>query len=32
MREFEPDTGKLPVPEQFINGGFEAGHDVDQLR
>jgi len=25
MREFEPDTGKLAVPEQFINGGFEAG-------
>lgn len=25
MREFEPDAGKLPVPEQFINGGFEAG-------
>jgi tetratricopeptide (TPR) repeat protein len=25
MREFEPDGGKLPVPEQFINGGFEAG-------
>lgn len=25
MRELEPDTGKLPVPEQFINGGFEAG-------
>ena len=25
MRELEPDTGKLLVPEQFINGGFEAG-------
>jgi len=25
MRELEPDTGKVPVPEQFINGGFEAG-------
>jgi len=25
MREFEPDAGNLPVPEQFINGGFEAG-------
>ena len=25
MRELEPDAGKLPVPEQFINGGFEGG-------
>jgi len=25
MREIEPDAGKLPVPEQFIDGGFEAG-------
>jgi tetratricopeptide (TPR) repeat protein len=25
MREFEPDAGKLPMPEQFVNGGFEAG-------
>lgn len=25
MREFEPDAGSLPLPEQFINGGFEAG-------
>jgi len=25
MRDIEPDAGKLPVPEQFINGGFEAG-------
>jgi tetratricopeptide (TPR) repeat protein len=25
IREFEPDAGKLPVPEQFLNGGFEAG-------
>jgi ribosomal protein S7 len=24
MREVEPDAGKLPTPEQFINGGFEA--------
>jgi tetratricopeptide (TPR) repeat protein len=25
MREFEPEPGKLPVLEQFVNGGFEAG-------
>jgi hypothetical protein len=25
MRDIEPDAGKLPVPGQFINGGFEAG-------
>jgi tetratricopeptide (TPR) repeat protein len=25
MREIEPDAGKVPVPEQFINGGFERG-------
>jgi len=25
MREIEPDPGALPVPEQFTNGGFEAG-------
>jgi len=25
MREVEPDADKLPVPEQFMNGGFEAG-------
>ena len=25
MREIEFDAGKLPVLEQFINGGFEAG-------
>jgi hypothetical protein len=25
MREFEPDAGKLLLPEQFVNGGFEAG-------
>ncbi len=25
MREIEPDAGKLPVPEQFTNGGFENG-------
>jgi len=25
MREFEPDGSSLPMPEQFINGGFEAG-------
>jgi tetratricopeptide (TPR) repeat protein len=25
MREFESGTGKLPVPEQFMNGGFEDG-------
>ncbi len=24
-REFEPDRGKLPTAEQFVNGGFEAG-------
>jgi tetratricopeptide (TPR) repeat protein len=25
MRELEPDATKLPMPEQFVNGGFEAG-------
>jgi tetratricopeptide (TPR) repeat protein len=24
MREIEPDAAKLPVPEQFTNGGFES--------
>jgi len=25
QREFEPDAGTVPMPEQFVNGGFEAG-------
>jgi tetratricopeptide (TPR) repeat protein len=25
LRDIEPDSGKVPVPEQFVNGGFEAG-------
>ena len=25
MREVEADGGKLPIAEQFVNGGFEAG-------
>jgi tetratricopeptide (TPR) repeat protein len=25
MRDIEPDADKLPTPEQFVNGGFEAG-------
>ena len=28
LREIEPDAGKVPVPEQFINGGFENGSTV----
>ncbi len=28
LREIEHDAGKVPVPEQFINGGFEDGATV----